>query len=182
MTFLTKKRSSLFVFVALVVAVAIGNERTAAREGFSAREQPQDGVRTRQIFSSKSGSSKSGSSKSGSSESGSSKSSSSESGHHQTRRLREGTVVNDANGFFREDGDGATFVADSGLEFGALPNLNLERVLRLLKSSEEPNSIRWSVSGTVTEFSGRNFLLIRRAIYKSATPPPAPGRISQPSQ
>lgn len=157
MTFLTKKRSSLFVFVALVVAVAICVEGTAAREGSSDREQPQKGARTRQ-------------------------SSSSKSGEHETRRLREGTIVNDENGFFREDGDGATFVADSELEFGALPNLNLERVLRLLKSSEEPNSIRWSVSGKVTEFSGRNFLLIRRAIYKSATPPPAPGRIAQPSQ
>lgn len=95
------------------------------------------------------------------------------------KRLREGTFVTDQFGFFREDGEGATFVADSGMEFGALPNLNLERVLRLLKSAEEPTSIRWSVSGEVTEFNSRNFLLISRAVYKSAAPPPAPERVDQ---
>lgn len=99
-----------------------------------------------------------------------------------TRRLREGTIISDQTGFFREDGDGATFVADTGLEFGALPNLNLERVVRLLKSAEEPSSIRWSVAGEVTEFSGRNFLLVSRAVYKSAAPPPVPDRVGQPDR
>ena len=94
-------------------------------------------------------------------------------------RLREGTLISDQSGFFREDGDGATFVADTGMEFGALPNLNLERVVRLLKSVEEPNSVRWSVNGTVTEFSGRNFLLISRAVYKAASSPPTPDRIDK---
>ena len=97
--------------------------------------------------------------------------------HAQTRRLREGTVINDQVGYFREDGDGASFVADTGLEFGALQNLNLERVVRLLKNAEEPSSIRWSVTGEVTEFAGRNYLLIKRAVYKAATPPPAPDRV-----
>jgi len=143
-----------FVVLTLMVAVAICVEATAAREGSSAREQTRDAGRTRQ-------------------------SSSSETDKHETRRLREGTIVSDQSGYFREDGDGASFVADTGLEFGALPNLNLERVLRLLKSSEEPNSIRWSVTGEVTEFSGENFLLISRAVYKSATPPPTPDRITQ---
>ena len=95
----------------------------------------------------------------------------------ETLRLREGTIISDQNGFFREDGDGATFVADTGIEFGALPNLNLERVVRLLKSVEEPNNVRWSVNGTVTEFSGRNYLLISRAVYKAASTPPPPSRI-----
>jgi hypothetical protein len=96
-----------------------------------------------------------------------------------SRRLREGTLISDQNGFFREDGEGATFVADTGMEFGALPNLNLERVVRLLKNADEPSSIRWSVTGKVTEFSGRNFLLVSRALYKSATPPPAPDRVGE---
>ena len=96
-----------------------------------------------------------------------------------SRRLREGTLISDQNGFFREDGEGATFVADTGMEFGALPNLNLERVVRLLKNADEPSSIRWSVNGKVTEFSGRNFLLVSRALYKSATPPPAPDRVGE---
>ena len=95
-----------------------------------------------------------------------------------SHRLREGTLVSDQSGFFREDGDGATFVADSGLEFGALPNLNLERITRLLKSTDEPESIRWSVTGQVTEFSGQNFLLISRAVYKSAATPPVPDQLT----
>ena len=88
--------------------------------------------------------------------------------------------MSDQTGYFREDGDGATFVADSGWSFGALPNLNLERVVRLLKSTEEPNNVRWSVTGEVTEFSGRNFLLISRAVYKAAMPPPVPDRVAAP--
>ena len=100
--------------------------------------------------------------------------------HAQTRRLREGTVIKDASGFFREDGDGASFVSDLGIEFGTLPNLNLERVVRLLKGADAPNSIRWSVTGTVTEYSGKNYLLLKRAVYKSSTSPPAPDRVATP--
>jgi hypothetical protein len=55
-----------------------------------------------------------------------------------------------------------------------LPNLGLERVGRMLKSVEEPESISWSVSGMVTEFGGRNYLLVTRAVYKSSAPPPVP--------
>ncbi len=150
----TKKPTFPIVLATLMVTVALCVEGTAAREGSSTREQPREAGRVRQ-------------------------SSTSEAGQSETRRLREGTIVSDQSGFFREDGDGASFVADTGLEFGALPNLNLERVLRLLKSSEEPSSIRWSVNGKVTEFSGRNYLLISRAVYKSATPPPVPARITQ---
>jgi len=96
-------------------------------------------------------------------------------------RLREGTIISDQTGYFREDGDGASFVADTGMQFGALPNLNLERVVRLLKGAEEPTSVRWSVTGQVTEFSGRNFLLVTRAVYKSASPPPVPDRVGPPA-
>ncbi|MEM8947514.1 MAG: hypothetical protein AAGD11_20235 [Planctomycetota bacterium] len=95
------------------------------------------------------------------------------------KRLREGTMITDATGHFREDGDGASFVTDGGLEFGALQNLNLERVVRLLKGADEPSSIRWSVTGSVTEYNGRNYILLKRSVYKSATPPPAPDRVAQ---
>ncbi len=93
------------------------------------------------------------------------------------RRLREGTMLTNQGGYFRQDGDGAIFVTEDKLEFGALNNLNLERVVRTLKGSDEAESIRWSVNGVVTEFNGRNFLLISRAVYKSASPPPAPEQI-----
>ncbi len=93
------------------------------------------------------------------------------------RRLREGTLLTNQAGHFRQDGDGAVFVTEEKLEIAALPNLNLERVVRTLKGSDEAESIRWSVNGVVTEFNGRNFLLISRAVYKSASPPPVPEQI-----
>jgi hypothetical protein len=89
-------------------------------------------------------------------------------------RLREGTQFTDRLGHFQQQGEAVVFVDDQGRELGGLPNLNLERVLRMLKGVEEPDSIAWSVSGTVTEYGGRNYLLITRAVYKSATLPPAP--------
>ena len=69
------------------------------------------------------------------------------------------------------------FVSDDKVEMGALPNLNLERIVRTLKNSDDAQSIRWSVSGIVTEFNGRNHLLISRAVYKSSAPPPIPEHI-----
>ena len=92
-------------------------------------------------------------------------------------RLREGTKITNRLGRFKQSGDRATFVVEGNLEFGGLPNLNLERVVRMLKSVDEPESIWWSVSGVVTEFSGRNYLLIERAVYKSASPPPSPVKV-----
>ncbi len=93
------------------------------------------------------------------------------------RRIREGTLIVDRGGFFRQDGEGATFVTEDNHEFGALPNLNLERIVRTLKGSDEAESIRWSVNGVVTEFNGRNHLLINRAVYKSSVPPPIPEQV-----
>jgi len=93
------------------------------------------------------------------------------------QRLREGTRVTNRLGRFRQSGDRATFVTENDIELGGLPNLNLERVVRMLKGVDEPESIWWSVSGLVTEFSGRNYLLIERAVYKSAAPPPIPEKM-----
>jgi hypothetical protein len=99
-------------------------------------------------------------------------------GHEKNKlRWREGKRLIDHGGHFRQDGDGAVFVTDTGHELVALANLNLERVTRTLKASDESERIRWSVNGVVTEFNGRNYLLIQRAIYKSASPPPVPEQI-----
>ena len=94
-------------------------------------------------------------------------------------RLREGTEIDGKTGYFRQDGDGAVFVTDDGFELGGLPNLNLERVVRTLKTVDETENIRWRVSGTITEFSGRNYLFISRAVYKSAALPPSPAPLSR---
>lgn len=95
-----------------------------------------------------------------------------------TRRLREGTEITGQTGYFRQDGDGATFVTDNDYELGGLPNLNLERIVRTLKTADDPETIRWQVDGSITEFSGRNYLFITRAVYKSAAPPPTPEQIT----
>ena len=94
------------------------------------------------------------------------------------RLIREGTVISGQTGYFRQDGDSAIFVTDDDYELRGLPNLNLERVVRTLKTEDETQTIRWRVSGTVTEFSGRNYLFITRAIYKSAAQPPAPEQLN----
>jgi hypothetical protein len=92
-------------------------------------------------------------------------------------RLREGTQLTDRMGYFRQNGDALTFVDEEGRELGGLPNLSLERIIRMLKSVDEPESVKWSVSGTVTEFSGRNYLLVHRAVYKAAMLPPIPDAV-----
>lgn len=92
-------------------------------------------------------------------------------------RLREGTHLKDRLGRFRQNGESLSFVDEDGRELGGLPNLNLERIIRMLKTVDEPESVWWSVSGAVTEFAGKNYLLISRAVYKAATLPPAPDSI-----
>ena len=92
-------------------------------------------------------------------------------------RLREGTRLKDVVGRFRQSGDSLVFIDGENRELGGLPNLNLERVARMLQSVEEPESVSWSISGTVTEYSGQNHLLITRAIFRSAAPPPTPENV-----
>jgi hypothetical protein len=95
------------------------------------------------------------------------------------RRLREGTHLKNVTGRFRQAGDSLIFVDDENRELGGLPNLNLERIARMLQSVEEPESVSWSISGTVTEYSGKNHLLITRAVFRSAAPPPTPEMIAE---
>lgn len=93
------------------------------------------------------------------------------------RMLREGTEIDSQMGRFQHAGDSAVFVTRDGLELVGLPNLNLQRVLRTLKSVDAPESLWWSVSGEVTEFGDRNYLLISRAVFKAAAAPPPPQQL-----
>lgn len=93
-------------------------------------------------------------------------------------RLREGTVITNQLGTFRHEGEGAVFILEKDKELVALPNLSLERITRTLKGFDEPEGVRWTVSGVVTEFNGRNYLLISRAVFKSSVPPPAPAQLA----
>ena len=85
------------------------------------------------------------------------------------RRLREGTDLVDQPGFFRMTGDRITFYADIGSgRFMSLENLNLERITRII--TDNPQQLEWEVTGTITEYQGTNYLLIRRAVLRSRLP------------
>ena len=82
---------------------------------------------------------------------------------------REGTEV-DTVGTFRVAGDRATFcVKDGSAKYQGLENLALERVTNVLANSRAKD-VEWSVKGTLTEFRGRNYLLIDRAVVKASGP------------
>ena len=84
--------------------------------------------------------------------------------------LREGTKIVDRLGHFRTTGDRMTFfTADGSRHFVALENLNLERIARTIE--EDSAQLEWSVTGTVTEYRGANFLSVQCAILKGERAP-----------
>lgn len=79
--------------------------------------------------------------------------------HH----LREGTELVDQPGYFKITGDRVTFFsAHNNADFVGLENLNLERIARAIANN--PAQLKWQVTGTITEYRGANFLLVKRAI------------------
>jgi hypothetical protein len=88
------------------------------------------------------------------------------SGAADENRLREGANIHDRIGRFDFTGDRITFYpADDGEPLRALENLTLERIARVLE--ETRGQRQWSVSGTVTEYQGSNFILVTRAVVKA---------------
>jgi hypothetical protein len=80
-------------------------------------------------------------------------------------RLREGSTL-EVQGSFKLTGDRIMFYPSAdNRRLGTLENLNLERIGRMV--SESPETLEWTVSGTVTEFQGANYLLVTRAVLKS---------------
>jgi len=70
-------------------------------------------------------------------------------------------------GRFEIVGDRTVFVTDGGaLRLIALENLGLERITRTLANA--PGPLEWKVTGTVTEYRGKNFVLVHRALVKGA--------------
>lgn len=70
-------------------------------------------------------------------------------------------------GAFRRSGDRIEFVMAGGMRFIALENLNLERIED--KLALDTGGLTWTVSGTVTEYRGQFYLLIRRAKARRST-------------
>lgn len=90
-----------------------------------------------------------------------------------TQLLREGTRIVDQLGSFQLIGERATFLADDGTRrFVSLENLNLERIVRAIE--EIPVKLQWSVTGTITEYRGDNFLTVEHAVLASKDGPPSP--------
>ena len=87
----------------------------------------------------------------------------------QTRadsRIREGTELVDQAGHFRLTGDRVTFFSEGSKgRFVVLENLNLERVARMI--AENPDYLKWSVTATVTEYRGANYVFIRKAVLRN---------------
>ena len=78
-------------------------------------------------------------------------------------RLREGADFLNQRGSFKQVRDRLVFfTGDGNQQLIGLENLSLERVQRVVL--DNPTQQDWAVSGTVTEFNGVNYLLIRRAV------------------
>ncbi len=81
-------------------------------------------------------------------------------------RQREGTRLIDVTGRFEIAGDRVTFFPTAGREsYRLLENLSLERVAQVL--SESRSRQEWTVSGTLTEFRGANYLLLTKAVIRA---------------
>ena len=83
-------------------------------------------------------------------------------------RIREGTNLKDQKGYLKVTGDRITFyTCDGNQRFRGLENLALQRIAETIDRSTAPGRLEWTVSGTITEFRGANYLLISRAVLKS---------------
>src|SRR5260221_11590051 len=81
-------------------------------------------------------------------------------------RWREGSRLIDQLGYFKVTGDHVTFVSTDGkLKFDGLENLAIERIARTIGDS--PDQLEWSISGTITEYRGANYLLVTQAVLKT---------------
>ncbi len=84
--------------------------------------------------------------------------------------LREGTRLQDTSGRFEAVGERVSFVlADSGESVRVLENLALERISQVLV--QNPAGPQWTISGTLTEYRGSNFLLVTKAIQTGQAAP-----------
>jgi hypothetical protein len=94
-------------------------------------------------------------------------------------RWREGSRLVDVTGQFKTSGERIAFhAADGKSRFPCLENLNSERVARIVAESP-PESLDWTVQGTLTEFRNENYLLITQAVITSRAVRGARGVIDQ---
>lgn len=83
-------------------------------------------------------------------------------------RLREGTELREAQGYFRFVDDRVVFFRKNGdAKYIGLENLNLERIVSEITNN--PTQLEWTIVGSITEFRGANYLLVRRAVLSRST-------------
>ncbi len=82
-------------------------------------------------------------------------------------RQREGVEIVEQAGAFKVTGDRVLFVTagEPSRSFVVLENLSLERIAREMDEGAE--TAEWTVSGSVTEFKGANYLIITHAVQKN---------------
>ncbi len=84
--------------------------------------------------------------------------------------VREGARLESRLMLVRSAGDNLTLeTEDEKQAFEALENLALERILQAVRADSQDK--RWLVTGQVTEYRGRNFILLERV---SRAPRPTP--------
>ena len=75
--------------------------------------------------------------------------------------LREGTQVDSRTAICRSSGDRLILEIDNfPKQIVALENLSAQRVMEALYT--DPNDRYWSITGTITEFRGSNFMLLQK--------------------
>lgn len=95
-------------------------------------------------------------------------------------RQREGARIVERRGRFEVHGDRVIFFAqEPDAHYVVLENLALERVTRVVEESGP--QLVWSVTGTLSEYRSSNYLMISRAMVKSAQGPAEPGRLTDPT-
>ncbi len=83
-------------------------------------------------------------------------------------RLREGTDLKEARGYFRFVDDRVVFFRSNGdARYIGLENLNLERIVSEITNN--PTQLEWTVVGTITEYRGANYLMVRRAVLSRSS-------------
>lgn len=81
-------------------------------------------------------------------------------------RVREGTKIKGDRGIFHIGVDRVEYESVSGLpRMQVLENITLERIVN--DSSAEAR-IQWQVDGLVTEYQGRNYILIEKAFVAAS--------------
>jgi hypothetical protein len=94
---------------------------------------------------------------------------------NKTDRLGDGVQMRDQSGYFRISGDRMTFVTtDNQRSLIGLENTLLERITKMTVNN--PDKLEWIVSGTVTEYRGRQYLLVSQARLKSQNRLPIPDK------